>query len=317
MEEKQPIPNRKNAPVNQDPDQPKIEKAPDQPEKKHCRTRHPLRTAGWILAAFLLLICGLIFSIWYTQARTALPDDESLRIGSPQFSLSELLDWKGTLLGKIINPGASRTDYISLDQVSPYLIAAEIATEDKGFFLHAGFDPAAIFRAFMENLRSRATVSGASTITEQLAKNTLIPENERYERVPSRKIKEIFLSAAIERRYTKDQILELYINEMNYGNNSFGIVQAAWNYFGTTPDKLDLAQASFLAGMPQAPYGYDIFTNRTGALQRQKTVLMLMEKVSREQDGIRIDMKNRREKVRVDKAAADAAAEEIAAYAFK
>ena len=111
----------------------------------------------------------------------------------------------------------------------------------------------------------RGQGGGASTITQQLARAILLTPEERAQRTYLRKAREIILAAEITRRYTKDQILELYLNEIYYGNLSYGIEAASETYFGNTADKLTLAQAAFLAGLPQSPAVYDIYTNRDHA----------------------------------------------------
>ena len=125
------------------------------------------------------------------------------------------------------------------------------------------------------------TVSGASTITQQLARSLLFTPEERTQRTALRKIRETMLAAEITRRYTKDEILELYLNEIYYGNLAYGVEAAAQTYFNTTADKLTLAQASFLAGLPQAPSVYDVYANREATLKRQRQVLGLMVQASR------------------------------------
>jgi penicillin-binding protein 1C len=195
------------------------------------------------------------------------------------------------------------------------LVAATIATEDKEFYRHPGFDPIAIVRAFWQNYRGGETVSGASTITQQLARTLLLSPEERNEQTYMRKVREAILAAEITRRYSKNEILELYLNENNYGNLAYGIEAAAETYFGTTADKLTLGQAAFLAGLPQAPSVYDVYTNRDVTLARQEQVLRLMLELSQEQNCIRVS--NSPEPVCVDIHIALAAFNEIQAYNFQ
>ena len=121
---------------------------------------------------------------------------------------------------------------------------------------------------------------GASTITQQLARNLLLSPEERVQRTYTRKAREIILAAEITRRYSKDEILELYLNENYYGNLAYGIEAAAETYFGKTADQLNLAEASFLAGLPQSPSIYDIYTNPEVTLTRHQQVLVLMFQLS-------------------------------------
>lgn len=178
------------------------------------------------------------------------------------------------------------------------MVAATIATEDKGFYSHPGFDITAIVRAFVQNYQSGETVSGASTITQQLARNLLFTPEERSEQTYQRKVREAILAAEITRRYSKDEILELYINEIYYGNLAYGVEAASETYFGLTSENLDLAQASFIAGLPQAPAVYDIYTNPDETLTRQKDVLALMFALSQEQGCIYVS--NSEQRVCVD-----------------
>src|SRR4029078_10787737 len=131
----------------------------------------------------------------------------------------------------------------------------------------------AILRALWQNYRSGGTVSGASTITQQLARALLLSPEERVEQSYTRKAREIILAAEITRRYSKDDILELYLNEIYYGNLAYGIEAASETYFGKTANQLELAEASFLAGLPQSPSVYDIYTNRDITLARQQQAL--------------------------------------------
>ncbi len=169
---------------------------------------------------------------------------------------------------RILDPNAGRRTYVPLDKISPYVVAATIATEDKDFYIHPGFDFWAIVRALWENYRTGGQGGGASTITQQLARALLLSPEERAERTVQRKAREIILAAEITRRYAKDEILELYLNEIYYGNLAYGIEAAAETYFHTTADNLTLAQASFLAGLPQSPAIYDIYTNPDATLAR-------------------------------------------------
>ena len=170
-----------------------------------------------------------------------------------------------------------------LQRFLPILIAATIATEDKEFYTHPGFDLWAIVRALWENYRTGGQGGGASTITQQLARALLLSPQERAERTYSRKAREIILAAEITRRYTKDEILELYLNEIYYGNLAYGVEAAAETYFGKSAKDLTMGEASFLAGLPQSPAVYDIYTNPETTLLRQQQVLVLMFQLSNEQ----------------------------------
>jgi penicillin-binding protein 1C len=250
----------------------------------------------------------------YYRIAATLPEIADLRQRASQFETTRILDRNGQLLYEILDPSAGRRTYVPLSKISPYMVAATIATEDKGFYSHPGFDLTAIVRAFWQNYQSGETVSGASTITQQLARTLLFSPEERAEQTYDRKLREAILAAEITRRYTKDEILELYINEIYYGNLAYGVEAASETYFGATSDKLDLAQASFLAGLPQAPAVYDVYTNPEATFARQKDVLALMYEASREQGCIYVS--NAPKRVCVDAVSVTEAAKALQNYQF-
>ena len=266
------------------------------------------------VGVFLVLAVGSFAIYQYYKVAATLPDVAGLQQKASQFETTRILDRNGNLLYEILDPNAGRRTYEPLSKISPYVIAATIATEDKDFYSHPGFDPLAIIRALWQNYTSGGTVSGASTITQQLARALLMTPEERYQQTISRKAREIILAAEITRRYSKDEILELYLNENYYGNLSYGIEAASETYFNTTADKLDLAQAAFLAGLPQAPSVYDIYTNRDETLRRQKAVLVLMYNASKDENCISVS--NSVQPICVDAVAAASAASEMDAYPF-
>lgn len=246
----------------------------------------------------LLVVFIAILAVFYGLVLQTLPDVSDLRAKASQFETLRILDREGNLLYEIVPPEAGRRDYVTLDQISSYLIASVIAVEDQDYYDHPGFDLRAIIRAIFQNMESGETVSGASTITQQLTRNLLMSQSERVERSVSRKIREIILAAEITSRYTKDEILEIYLNENYYGNHAYGIEAAAQTYFNKSAKNLDVGESAFLAGLPQAPGYYDIFNNREAVLARQKTVLMLMYNLVTERGCISI--RNGQECVRID-----------------
>jgi len=165
---------------------------------------------------------------------------------------------------------------VSLDEISPYLIQATISTEDANFYDNPGFNVRGIIRAAWNNISNQDLSQGGSSITQQLVKNVLIPEEERALPLFSRKIKETLMALSITRDYSKDQILEWYLNQINYGNLSYGIQAAAESYFNKDAKDLTLAEAAMLAGLPQAPGRYSPLTSPKLATNRQHTVLDLM-----------------------------------------
>jgi penicillin-binding protein 1C len=140
---------------------------------------------------------------------------------------------------------------VSLSDVSPHLVHAIIATEDQTYYSHHGFSPKAIIRATIHNI-TQDTLQGGSTITQQLVKNKLLSNTKSI----ARKVEEIYLSFVLETQYTKDQILEMYLNQINFGGVIHGVESASQTYFGKSARDLDLRESIFLASLPQAPSRY-------------------------------------------------------------
>jgi len=264
-------------------------------------------------AAVLILLLSLAVVQYFALAAT-LPSVEDLQSHAAQFETTRILDRDGHLLYEILDPQAGRRTHTPLQEISPYLLAAVIATEDSQFYSHPGFDLLAIGRAIWQNVGTGGGGPGASTITQQIARNLLFTPEEAAQRSALRKIREILLAAEITRRYSKDEILELYLNQVYFGNLAYGIEAAAETYFGVTADRLTLGQASFLAGLIQAPSVYDVYTNREATLDRQRTILGLMAITSDEQGCIFVS--NAPEPICVSPESAGAAAAETTNFVF-
>jgi penicillin-binding protein 1C len=268
---------------------------------------------SFILVAFLIGVISFGLYQYYALAST-LPPVEDLQERAAQFETTRILDREGNLLYEILDPQAGRRTYVPFEQISPYMLAAIIATEDSQFYSHPGFDLGAILRAVWQNYTQGEIVSGASTITQQIARNLLFTPEERSRRTPLRKTREVLLAAEITRRYSKEEIIELYLNQHYFGNLAYGVEAAAQTYFDTPADKLTLAQASFLAGLVQAPSVYDIYTNSEATLGRHRQVLTLMVDTSAEQGCIFV--KAGQQPICVLPEDAGAAAAEIINYEF-
>jgi 1A family penicillin-binding protein len=185
------------------------------------------------------------------------------------FQTAHIEDRNGKLLQEINDPNGGRRTLVPLADIPMIARQATIAAEDGSFYQNPGFDIRAVVRATFQWMRSGTPQSGASTITQQLVKNTLLGPEQTAER----KIKEAFLAMELTRRYSKDQILEMYMNEIAYGNRAYGIEAAAETYFGKPAKDLTLPEAALLAGLPQAPSLYDPYTNLPAARERQGYVL--------------------------------------------
>ena len=189
-----------------------------------------------------------------------------------------LYDRRGRVLYEIMDPHAGRNQPVPLAEIPAWLRQATVATEDASFYGNPGVDMRAIVRAVWINLRGGEVLSGGSTLTQQLARNLLLSPEERAERTLTRKLRESILAYRLARTLSKDQILELYLNQIYYGNLAYGVEAAARIYFGKSVRELDLAECALLAGLPQAPAIYDPLTDPEAARERQRVVLGLMQK---------------------------------------
>ncbi|MFQ5943414.1 MAG: transglycosylase domain-containing protein [Anaerolineales bacterium] len=289
--------------------------------------REPRRAWGWggcllrmvILGVFAVAAVGIglaSFGLYqYYALASTLPSVEDLQQHAAQFETTRILDRNQNRLYEILDPQAGRRTYVPMERISPFMVAATIATEDSGYYSNPGFDPAGIARAIWQNLQGGTIVSGASTITQQIARNLLLSPEEQSQRTALRKIREIMLAAEIARRYTKDEILELYLNQMYFGNLAYGVEAAAQTYFNAAAANLTLGQASFLAGLLQAPSVYDVHVNREATLDRQQQVLVLMVNTSTEQGCIFVS--NAQQPICVTPEMAGAASAEFLEYEFE
>ncbi len=172
------------------------------------------------------------------------------------FQTTRIVDRNGNLIEAVYHE--NRT-VVPLSKINVTLQKATIATEDRTFYNNSGVDYRRLAIAIVYDLTHRTSTLGGSTITEQVVKNDVLDTEEAQSRTVSRKFRELLLAEEMERRYTKQQILELYLNSINYGNGAYGAEAAAETYFQVHASQLSWAQASFLAGLPQAPSDYDPF----------------------------------------------------------
>ena len=255
--------------------------------RERRRARRAARRARplWLKLLIASLQIGLLLVIlavgagvgayWYFGRD--LPSGAALGTHRP-FETTKIYARDGTtLLYEIFDPGAGQRTVVAFSAFPENLKRATIAVEDANFYVNPGVNVASIARAFYANLTNQAEgKGGASTITQQLVRNVLLPPDERSQQTPQRKIREAILAYRISQQYSKDQILALYLNEIPYGNNAYGAEAAAQAYFGISVGELSLAQAALLAGLPQAPSKLDPLINPTGAKARQQIVLEAM-----------------------------------------
>src|SRR5437773_9691907 len=239
------------------------------PIGQHHRRVALLRALGVLLAVVLVL--GFAGDAYAQSFFDSLPSIRGL--DSAAFAGDTLItDRNGNKLADVGYHTGDHRLAVRLKDVNPNMINATIAIEDKGFYTNPGFDSMAILRAIYDDLRTGHIVSGASTITQQLAKQQFLTPDQTY----SRKLKELALAYELSQTYSKDQIMELYLNKSFYGSQSYGIEAAAQSYFHTSAAKLDLAQAAVLAGLPQAPTQWNPVLHPDAAKVRQTEVLQAM-----------------------------------------
>lgn len=174
---------------------------------------------------------------------------------------------------RAIEARLDRADYVPIGRISPDLKNAIVAIEDRRFYEHAGFDLTGMGRAALVNIQHGRIEEGASTITQQLVKNLFLANEQTF----TRKAQELLLALDIELSYSKDEILEMYLNIVYYGAGFYGVNAASEGYYGKSPAALDLPEASMLAGVPNAPSELSPFTNFIAAKKRQAIVLDTME----------------------------------------
>ena len=174
----------------------------------------------------------------------------------------------------VVFKGSEKKEWVELDEISSYLIDSTVYTEDKNFYKHFGFDFLRIGKALINNLKRGSMDQGASTITQQYAKNLFLD----FDKTWKRKWDEMWYTLRIEAHYSKEEILEGYLNTINYGHGKYGIENASKFYFGKDAKDLDLAEASLLAAIPKAPSSYDPINNYDEAKRRQLYVLNTLVK---------------------------------------
>ncbi len=195
------------------------------------------------------------------------------------FPSLRIVDRNGHLLYEDLGAHSIRFHPLTFQEIPDCVKQATIATEDASFYRNPGFDLKAMLRALWINLRGGETIAGGSTITQQLVRNLLLEKGESNQRTLKRKLREIYLAWKITRRYSKEEILTLYLNHTYYGSFAYGIEAASLTYFGIPSKNLDLAQCALLVGLPQAPSAYNPFIFPENAKKRQQIVLARLAKL--------------------------------------
>lgn len=246
-------------------------------ERERNRTMRYLVIAGVVLVVLLALgfvaaLAGI--TLWYNQQvephRAAIA---ALASYEPEFQTARILDATGELIVELNSRDGGAREVVTLDNISPYLIHAVLSTENRTYYDDPGFSVPAIARAFLQNLTAGEIQSGASTITQQVARNLILKNTET---TADRKIQEILVAMEIANQYDKNFILQLYLNEFFFGNQSYGVEAAARFYFNKPAKDTNLAESALLAGIISAPSANDPVVNKEQAIRAMRNSLRLM-----------------------------------------
>jgi penicillin-binding protein 1A len=256
-------------PAPDDEDKPR-----SKPRKRRARKKRPARskraligrTAYWSLVVGLWLVIGGVGVVAWVGAH--LPPIQSLEIPKRAPSI-QIVDTQGRALAR---RGDLAGEPLPLKEMPVYVPKAFVAIEDRRFYEHHGIDPFGIGRAFVANVLHRAVAQGGSTISQQLAKNLFLTQ----ERTITRKLQEALLAFWLERKFSKTQILEMYLNRVYFGSGAYGIEQASQRYFGKSARHITLAEAALLAGLVKSPSRLAPTRNFGGAEKRAQVVLSAM-----------------------------------------
>ncbi|MCG3089285.1 transglycosylase domain-containing protein [Sporosarcina cyprini] len=230
--------------------------------KKWSRLKKPFRIA--LIGMLVLVICGLVI------LNLLISSSDVSKLDEPEPRPTFIYDQNGEIVSKLSN---STIEGVSLDQIPKELVEAVISVEDQRFYKHSGINYVGIARAFTQNLLKGKVVAGGSTITQQLTKNAFLSSERTY----SRKFKEMILTKKIERTYSKDEIMERYLNQIYFGEGAWGVQRAAQVYFGKDVSELTLSECATLAGLIKAPSQLSPHKNMEKSVERRNLVLSLMK----------------------------------------
>lgn len=241
---------------------------PAQPEKRRSPKRIALLVLGALTGTLLIVVLVIVFAL--AMAYPNLPSLETLTDYRPKMPL-RVFSADNVLIGEF---GEERRNLVRIKDIPPLMKKAVLAIEDAGFYEHGGVDYQGILRAAVRNLTGSSR-QGASTITQQVARNFFLSSEQTYKR----KAYEVLLAWKIEKNMTKDQILEVYMNQIYLGQRAFGFSSAAQIYFGKELQDISIAEAAMLAGLPKAPSAYNPVVNPKRARIRQQYILQRMHEL--------------------------------------
>jgi penicillin-binding protein 1A len=246
----------------------KVSRDPKRPEQPRNWKRILWKTTLWgFIACLLLGFTGA--SILYFNYSDNLPDVRTLKEYQPNI-ITKVYSDNDDLIAEFF---IEKRIMVESDQIPLRLKQATLAVEDSGFYYHLGIDPKAIIRASIANYRAGHVVEGASTITQQLTKTLFLSPERKFER----KIREAILAIRIELIFSKDEILEMYLNQVYYGHGSYGVAAAARTYFGKELKDLTISECAMIASLPKAPTHYSPYNNLEKALKRREHAIRRME----------------------------------------
>ncbi len=257
--------------------------APSFDKAKRAQQQSLLRTvlivgAVGFAALFALAACGIVGGVLYYQSLAAPWESAVAALANyqPEFRTARILAADGSVIAELNSREGGARDTIPLEEISPYMIHALISTENERYYTDPGWDAVAIGRAFIQNVFAGSIESGASTLTQQIARSLILQDTSV---TANRKLQEIIIASMIARQYDKNFILELYLNEFFFGNQSYGIEAASRFYFNKSAADLNMSESAMMAGLLQAPATYDPVVNRQASFDRMTFVLNRMATV--------------------------------------
>jgi penicillin-binding protein 1A len=260
----------------------------DEPPERPLKPARKRRS--WPYVVVLVLSWGTIFgAIFFSRFLSDLPDVNSLLVNGPSHDIT-ILDDRGRLIAR---RGLTQDVMVDVSKLPSYVPNAFIAVEDRRFREHIGIDLIGLVRAAFENMAQGHVVQGGSTLTQQLAKNLFLQPDRTFER----KIQEAMLALYLESRYSKDQILTLYLNRVYFGAGVYGIEAAAERFFGKRAEKLTLPEAAMLAGSVKAPARYNPLADPDASAERARVVLAAMQEAGFIDEATREDAETTRARV--------------------